>query len=325
MATRRPLGWPITLGVVMIVLLIVLTIGWIVVNIASFQATNRGVYVAILAIGTVFLVLVLVGVVLYLLLAIKAINLNQRQSNFIDSVTHELKSPIASLKLYLQTLDRHKISDEQRSSFHRFMLEDLQRLDHMIDHMLDAARLDQKPQDVDLEDVDLSEVLMKCARLVTQHYRQTDDIIRLELQPAVVTGRAVDVEILFRNLIDNAVKYSGEQPRIEVESRLTSRETVVVRVKDNGPGIPLQYRRKIFARFFRVGDELERSQKGTGLGLFIVRTLVRRMRGKVSVRGRQNQPGTIFEVELPAKPPKPTDKTWESPLHDAPVAPRKVG
>jgi len=325
MVTRRSLGWPITLGVVMIVLLIVLTIGWIVVNVASFQATNRGVYVAILAVGTVFLVLVLVGVVLYLLLAIKAINLNQRQSNFIDSVTHELKSPIASLKLYLQTLDRHKISDEQRSDFHRFMLEDLQRLDHMIDHMLDAARLDQKPQEVELEDVDLSEVLTKCARLVTQHYRQSEDIIRLELQPAIVTGRSVDVEILFRNLIDNAVKYSGEKPLVEIESRLTSRETVVVRVKDNGPGIPLQYRRKIFARFFRVGDELERSQKGTGLGLFIVRTLVRRMRGKVSVRGRQSQPGTIFEVELPGKSPKPTDKKLGSPVQDSAVAARKVG
>ena len=325
MVTRRSLGWPITLGVVMIVLLIVLTIGWIVVNIASFQATNRGVYVAILAVGTIFLVLVLVGVVLYLLLAIKAINLNQRQSNFIDSVTHELKSPIASLKLYLQTLDRHKISDEQRSDFHRFMLEDLQRLDHMIDHMLDAARLDQKPDDFDLEDVDLSEVLTRCARLVTQHYRRSEDIVRLELQPAMVTGRAVDVEILFRNLIDNAVKYSGEEPRVEIEARLTSRDTVVVRVKDNGPGIPLQYRRKIFSRFFRVGDELERSQKGTGLGLFIVRTLVRRMRGKVSVRGRQSQPGTIFEVELPGKSPKPPDKSLGRALPDPAVAARKVG
>ena len=126
MLTRRSLGWPITLGVVMIVLLVALTVGWIlVVVVAANRTSSSGYWWAILAVGTTFLALVLVGVVLYLLLSIKEIRLNQRQSNFIDSVTHELKSPLASLKLYVQTLSRRNVTEEQQADFHRFMLDDL--------------------------------------------------------------------------------------------------------------------------------------------------------------------------------------------------------
>src|SRR5215471_14959790 len=143
MVARRSLRLPITLGVVLIVLVVALTVGWVVVSAsAALQSEHSGVYWALLAVGATFFALVLVGVVLYLILSIKAIRLNQRQSNFIDAVTHELKSPIASLKLYLQTLDRHQVTPEQRADFRRFMQEDLERLDQLIDHLLDAARLE---------------------------------------------------------------------------------------------------------------------------------------------------------------------------------------
>src|SRR5438105_13238594 len=144
---RTSLGWPITLGVVMIVLVVALIVGWVLVT--ASQAQMSGVYWVALAIGTVFLVLVLVGVVLYLLISVKEIRLNQRQSNFIDSVTHELKSPIASLKLYLQTLDRRNVTEKQQADFYRFMLGDVERLDTLINHMLDAARLDHQPVETD--------------------------------------------------------------------------------------------------------------------------------------------------------------------------------
>ena len=118
MLTRRSLGWPITLGVVMIVLLVALTVGWVlVVVVAANRTSSSGYWWAILAVGTTFLVLVLVGVVLYLVLTIKEIRLNQRQSNFIDSVTHELKSPLASLKLYVQTLSRRNVTESQQADF----------------------------------------------------------------------------------------------------------------------------------------------------------------------------------------------------------------
>src|SRR6185369_8079413 len=129
-----------------IVLVVALTVGWVIVSaLAALKSEHSGIYWTLLAIGATFLVLVLVGVVLYLVLSVKAIRLNQRQSNFIDAVTHELKSPIASLKLYLQTLTRHHVTAEQQADFQRFMLDDVQRLDRLIDHLLEAARVEQTP------------------------------------------------------------------------------------------------------------------------------------------------------------------------------------
>jgi two-component system, OmpR family, phosphate regulon sensor histidine kinase PhoR len=290
MSRRRSVGWPITLGVIMIVLLVALMIGWVLL------ALNK---ITLLAGGTTFLVLVLIGVVLYLTIAVKQISLNQRQANFIDSVTHELKSPIASLKLYLQTLSRRSVTESQQLEFYRFMLEDLDRLDTLINHMLDAARMDEVPVESDVLGVPLGEILQSCASTVCLRHRLPLETISLDLAPSVVRARPVDLEIVFRNLIDNAVKYSLPDPQIKVESWANGRGTVVTRVSDNGPGIPAKLRRKIFGRFVRLGSELERTQVGTGLGLYIVRTLVYRMKGKIVVRGRGTQPGTVFEVELP--------------------------
>ena len=139
----------------MITLLVVVAVGWVLVTVfnALKDASLSGVYWALLSIGSAFILLLVVGVVLYLILSIKAINLTRRQSNFIDSVTHELKSPIASMKLYLQTLSRHQVSQQLQADFHRFMLEDLERLDHLINQMLDAGRLDADRPDGEDEDV----------------------------------------------------------------------------------------------------------------------------------------------------------------------------
>ena len=308
MLQRRSLGWPITLGVVMILLLVVLTVGWVVV-------TAYNGWWAILAVGTTLLGLVLAGVVMYLLLTIKEIRLNQRQSNFMDSVTHELKSPIASLKLYLQTLTRRQVSEQEQVDFHRFMLEDLDRLDRLINHMLDAARLDQKPVEQELREIELSTVLAQVIESVCLQHRVGSSCVRLSATPAVVRGRPLDVEILLRNPIDNAIKYSGDKPEVEIDCHPLDVDHVQIRVSDNGPGIPAALRRKIFGRFVRVGNELERAQQGTGLGLFIVRNVIQRMRGKVSVRARGTQPGTTFEVILPGKAlrnPEPLPQSMES-------------
>src|SRR5215813_2066815 len=156
MLPRRSIRWPIALGVILIVLVVVLTVGWIIVSAsAALKSEHSGVYWTLLAIGSTFFVLVLVGVILYLILSVKAIRLNQRQSNFIDAVTHELKSPIASLKLYLQTLTRHQVTAEQQSDFQRFMLQDLDRLDGLIDHLLDAARLEHTDEHETAADISL--------------------------------------------------------------------------------------------------------------------------------------------------------------------------
>lgn len=299
---RRPLSWPITLAIIMILLLVALTVGWVVLAVKQALADTpfSGLYWAMLAVGSTFLGLVLLGTVLYLVLTIKAINLSHRQSNFIDSVTHELKSPIASLKLYLQTLNRRSVTQEQAADFYRFMLADVERLDQLINHMLDAARLEVEEEEFSVEAIDLPQILRDCVQTVVLRYRIPESAVVLDTQPCVVMGRNVDVDLIFRNLVDNAVKYAASEPEVEIQVRV-EKDTVITRISDNGRGIPHKQRRKIFGRFVRLGRELERERPGTGLGLYIVRTLVKRMRGKVHVRDRESGTGTVFEVHLPGQ------------------------
>ncbi|MDX1963903.1 MAG: HAMP domain-containing sensor histidine kinase [Pirellulales bacterium] len=295
---RRSISWPIALGVTLIVLLVTLTVGWIVVNSLAAQGESAGLFYTLLAVGTTLFVVVLVGVSMYLWLSIKAVRLTQRQSNFIDSVTHELKSPIASLKLYLQTLEKRKLPEAQVTEIHQSMMEVLRGLDHLIDHLLDAARLEKKEIEMPLEDVDLAAILERCAASACRDYRLPPETVRLRLRPVEARGRAKEFEIIFRNLIDNALKYGGKEPAVEIETYAPRAQRVGIRISDNGPGIPSHLRRKIFGRFVRLGNELERQQAGTGLGLYIVRELVQRLGGRVQVLGRGNQPGTAFEVEF---------------------------
>lgn len=302
MSERRSIRLPIFLGVTMIVLLIVLTIGWILLNAfaAGDNSERAPLFWTLLSVGTSFLVFVLVGVVMYLTLSIKAINLTRRQSNFIDSVSHELKSPIAALKLYLQTLNRRQVTERERQNFHRFMLEDVERLDQLINHLLDAGRIEKKTTDDELENIELASLLQDCAEAVAIRYDVDRSAMTIDTVHCKVRARRVDLQIIFRNLIDNAVKYTADDLEINIESRMLGENKVMVRIIDNGRGIPISQRRSIFGRFVRLGLELERDKPGTGLGLYIVHNLVRRLRGAVRVQGRAPKRGTIFEVELPA-------------------------
>lgn len=315
MFERRSLRLPITLGVVMIVLLVALIVGWILLAVfgALGDAQRAGLYWALLSIGVTVLAFVLVGVVLYLTLSIKAISLTRRQSNFIDSVTHELKSPIASLKLYLQTLNRRQVSAEEQASFYKFMLEDVERLDTLINHLLDAARLEKNRTPAEAEDVELSEVLRTCSEAVCLRYQVSPEVVRLDLHPCIVRANRVDLELIFRNLIDNAVKYAADDPQVEVTLDPLPSDRVLVCVSDNGRGIPPALRRKVFGRFVRLGSELERNKPGTGLGLYIVRSLVQRLGGQIKVGDRDGREGTTLEVQFPGR-------ALDVPADDAPGA-----
>jgi len=303
MSLRRSLSLPIILASVMITLLVVLTVGWIVLALvgALKDSSYAGLYWTLLPLGTTFIVLLVVGVIVYLVLSIKAINLNQRQSNFIDSVTHELKSPIASLKLCVQTLHRRQVSHEEQAGFYRFMVEDLERLDHLINQLLDAGRLDSDRVESEVEDVSLGPLLRECAETVCFRYHVPADAVRLELQDCVVRARRIDLDVAFRNLIDNAVKYAGAPPEVNVALRPSANGRVIAQISDNGRGIPYKLRRKIFGRFVRLGRELERDKPGTGLGLYIARTAVQRLRGTIRVRDNPSGRGTVFEVQLPGQ------------------------
>jgi len=301
MEFRRSLSLPITIAVIMIVLLVALIVGWILITASAAQSDDQKatLYWTFLPIGATFLAMILAGVVFYMILSIKAINLSQRQANFIDSVTHELKSPIASLKLYLQTLNRLNVSPEKAVDFYSTMLEDVERLDNLINHLLDAGRLDDDREDLEIVDVRLDQVLASTAQAVTTMYRVPPESIELDLQPCTLRGARGDLEIIFRNLMDNAIKYSGNDGKVQVRSKIKADGTITVEVADNGPGIPKSKRVIIFSRFSRLGMELQREKPGTGLGLYIVRTLVRRMRGTIQVRDVQSGSGTVFAVILP--------------------------
>jgi signal transduction histidine kinase len=302
---RKSLKWPILVAILMIVMLVGLTIGWVLLNVFSAmdaEKTSRSaIYWILLSVGAVFFACLLAGVILYLIWIIQNINLNRRQSNFIDAVTHELKTPIASLKLYLQTLNRREVQGPQRQEFYATMMEDVDRLDRLINQLLDVARLQRDKQDLDAKEwVSLRELVEECvARLSKQHSVSTD-LFRMEIEDCQVLAHRIDIDVLLGNLLDNAIKYSAQEPEIEI--RITFQNaSALIAISDNGQGVPRHLRRKIFWRFYRAGDELERRKPGVGLGLFLVRSIVERLKGSITVSERIEQPGATFLVTLPAR------------------------
>lgn len=293
--SRTRLRLPITLSVMLMTMNVTLMICWIVL-------LARGAALGALIIGVIVFTLILVGLSFYLFLMIKEVQLNQRQANFVDSVTHELKSPIASLKLYLETLELRSVTDEQRNRFYHVMGQELDRLDHLITQLLEVGRLDAIGSQSDPEDIVLESMLHKCGVAACAHHKCDEaSTIAYDLQPAVIHARPLVVETIFRNLMDNAIKYAGDPPSVEVQVRVTDRGHVVTRIIDNGDGVPQELRKRIFGLFFRAGSELTRRQKGTGLGLYIVNTLVRQMKGRIAVHDRPDRKGSVFEVDLPGR------------------------
>jgi signal transduction histidine kinase len=302
MVERGSLRWPILLGVVMFIVLVALLAGWVVLSVYGLLSDSRraGVYVVLLSTGAALLTLAIVGTAIYLTLTVKAINLSQRQSNFIDSVTHELKSPIASLKLYLQTLHRRpQMTPQEREGFVRDMLEDVERLDQLINHLLDAARLQRQPSGAMSETIRLDALVRQWAEQLRTQYGAAPGAVHLQLMPATVQAVRGDLELVIRNLLDNAFKYASEQsPKVEVTLAPAGPQRIVLCVSDNGRGIPPGLRQSVFGRFVRLGSELIRDRPGTGLGLYLARTVVNRLGGTIRIRDRSGGPGTTFEVEL---------------------------
>lgn len=292
MIKRSSLTWPIMLAVTLLALIVALLVIWII-----GQATQQAW--ALLTVGTIFITLILIGVVIYFIWTIKEYRLNRRQANFIDSVTHELKSPIAAIKLCLQTLDMREVSPQQQREFHRFMLEDIQRLDTLIDHLLAVARVDDVGQPGHVEDVAVDALFRSCADEIVRRYQLEPQQVKVDVAPCTVRAAPRDLEMVLLNLLDNAVKYGGDPAEVLVQAECAPPDRVLIRISDNGRGIRFEFRRKIFRRFFRGGSELERTSKGTGLGLYIVKSLVARMKGRIHVLNRGPLRGATFEVDLP--------------------------
>ncbi|HAW27514.1 sensor histidine kinase [Gimesia maris] len=292
---RGRLRLPITLSVVLMVLNVALMVFWIILAAQIYWWTA-------LTIGTVVFVLILVGLSLYLVLTIKEVRLSQRQSDFIDSVTHELKTPIATLRLYLETLQMRSLAEEQRSEFYSTMKTELERLDHLISQLLEVKRLDALGMESDPEDILLEPLIRHCARVECNRRQfEVEQIFEFDIEPAVIHTRRILLEMIFRNVIDNAIKYGASEPQILVQVRVSKGGRVITRVMDNGEGVDPEIRKDIFKIFYRGESELERRKTGTGLGLYIVRTLVHLLGGKVTVHDRLDQPGSVFAIDLPGR------------------------
>ncbi|HQZ68412.1 MAG TPA: HAMP domain-containing sensor histidine kinase [Planctomycetaceae bacterium] len=292
---RRHLSLPIWSSVVL------MTINIALMTVLIVQLVQQSLWLA-LALGSVALAISLFGMSLYSFLTIKEIQLNRRQSNFVDSVTHELKTPIAALRLYLDTLIMREPDAKDRQEFYGTMNSELTRLDELINQLLEVARLDAVGHQREAEAVQLEDMLRSCAEAACLHHKQeVSEVFHFEISPLALTSRRMLLEMIFGNLLDNAVKYGGRPPRVTVHAFARGRDRVVVRVRDNGPGVAPEDRRRIFQLFFRGSDELQRTKTGTGLGLYIVRTLVGMLKGRVAVVDAESGAGSVFEVTLPGR------------------------
>jgi signal transduction histidine kinase len=190
------------------------------------------------------------------------------------------------------------VNELEREKFQQFMMDDVERLDGLISHLLDAGTIEKSSREQSVVEIDLEELIRGCASTVCARYRVEQSTVEFDLAACQIVASRVDAVMIFRNLLDNAVKYAGIPPRVNVSLRRDG-DFAIVEISDNGEGIPKPQRRKVFGRFVRLGEELQRKKPGTGLGLYIVRTLVKRLRGTVEVLDRDKRQGTVFQVRLP--------------------------
>lgn len=281
--------------------MVLLTINITLMVVLIVQLGQQRLWMA-LTLGAVAMAISLFGITFYSFLTIKEIQLNRRQSNFVDSVTHELKTPIAALRLYLDTLLLHEPDPQDRREFYQTMNSELARLDRLINQLLEVGRLDAIGHQGDVEAIPVAELLRQCAEAACLHHKvEIREVFQFEIAPVSIRGRRLLLEMIFGNLLDNAVKYGGSPPRVSVRADPRGTDRVVVRIRDNGSGVPEENRRRIFQMFFRGKDELQRTKTGTGLGLYIVRTLIGILKGRITVSDSETGTGSVFEVTLPGR------------------------
>jgi two-component system phosphate regulon sensor histidine kinase PhoR len=293
---------PIIWGIVLILVTIVLTIFWNVALVTDWfrqlVTSSRGAYWAALIAGYALFAAVIAGLVLFIVSLARQIRLNQRQQNFIDSVTHELKSPLTSLKLHLETMQIRRLDPEVQQEFTRLMLADVERLDALIDHVLEAARADGQ-RELALGELALRPLLQNAIALVRRRHQLGDDAIVLEMPELWVRTDPEALGIVLVNLLENAVKYSNETVRVGVRAFAAGEGEVAIAVSDTGVGIPRNQLKRIFQRFHRVGNELTRIRTGTGLGLYIVKETLRRLKGRIEAWSPGEGGGSVFTLTLP--------------------------
>jgi two-component system, OmpR family, sensor histidine kinase SenX3 len=284
----------LSFGVVLAAIAVAVGFGWIIFN------WREG---AKLLFGIIFFGAIVTGLILNTSFLVREIRKNEQHDSFINAVTHELKTPIASIRLYLQTLQRRDVEDAQRRDFYRLMIEDTDRLTNTVEQVLKAGRAGaRKAEHVEVDFAGLVESCVERAR--TSHHLRPGALryeSSLNGRGSEVSGDAEDLSTAVSNLLDNAVKYSGNHVDISVQLDLSEQKRLVLRVQDRGVGIPRGELKSIFKRFYRVPGRALPQVRGTGLGLFLVRTIAQRHGGRVSAESAGEGKGATVILELPRR------------------------
>jgi two-component system, OmpR family, sensor histidine kinase SenX3 len=283
------------LGICLVVLAVALNVGWIILNWRE---------VALLVLGVIFFVVLIAGLVLNTIFLIREIRLNEQHDSFINAVTHELKTPIASMRLYLETLQTREVDEAKRQEFYQIMLADNDRLLHTVEQVLRASRTQHSQRTLERIAINLEDLARECVELARRRANLPASNLRFVNQltgdeQAWVKGDPDELRAALSNLIDNAIKYSGKQVDIVIALAAPTDKQAVLRVTDQGIGIPQGQLKRIFKRFYRVPARVALRVKGTGLGLFIVRSVVEKHGGKVFAESAGEDLGSTFTIQLP--------------------------
>jgi signal transduction histidine kinase len=287
---RKSIAFYIAFGAGLISVILVLYIGWGQLN------WRHGV---LLVLGILLLLIIISGVILNTISLVREILRNEQKDAFINAVTHELKTPVASIRLYLETLQTRAVDEERRKEFYRIMLDDSDRLLATIEQVLRTGRMGAAGRGLNLVRIDLSPLVEECVTRARAIHRIAPE--SLTFHPGAPVSIMADLDELrsaVSNLIDNAVKYSGKDVKVRVETEQAD-GYVLMRVKDAGVGIPKTELKRVFKRFHRVPGPLASRVKGTGLGLYIVRSVAKRHGGRAWAESAGAGYGSTFFLQLP--------------------------
>ncbi|HVP42431.1 MAG TPA: HAMP domain-containing sensor histidine kinase [Terriglobales bacterium] len=288
----KTIAFFVTLGSALVGVAIALNISWIVLKWRE---------VVPLVLGVIFFGFLIAGVALNTIFLVREIRRNEQQDSFLNAVTHELKTPIASIRLYLETLQHRSVEPAKREEFYRIMLEDTDRLLGTVEQVLRAGEARHGDGRRNWQEVDLSLLARDALELARIRHHLTPESLRFGVAPQgeiFLRGNPEELRTATANLLDNAVKYSGERKDIVVDVVTPDLDTVLLRVRDNGIGIPRRELKRIFKRFYRA-PAAAGQVKGTGLGLFIVRSIARRHGGDVLAESEGEGQGSAFTMRLP--------------------------
>jgi two-component system, OmpR family, sensor histidine kinase SenX3 len=287
---RTSIALFIALGAGLISVSLLLYIGWVLLRWRSG---------GLLFLGVLLLLLLISGVVLFTVFLVREIRRNEQKDAFINAVTHELKTPVASIRLYLETLKSRPVDDAKRREFYDVMLKDSDRLLDSIEQILRTGRISPASRKPNLSRLELGAVVDDCVARARALYNLPAESLNYRAgAPVMVWADLDEVRAAVSNLVDNAVKYSGSEVRVTVDTEVDTKYASV-RVRDQGHGIPKVQLKEVFKRFHRVPGSVSARIPGTGLGLYIVRSVAKRHRGRAWAESEGVGHGSTFVLQLP--------------------------